>query len=174
MTARVKSTGEIIKDVKVYEQDPNYVPITYIDYTTNTIYKADDLEIGCDEPIELLTEQKMYDDYQERSITAGNRAEQLAWAFIVILCAQLVGGSKYAEPYVIAAGGIAYMLLSSLQALWQAFAMWLFKNRVKRLGLAVDDYPQWLGGTAWAIYWAKMVVISITAVYAVVKFVQLI
>jgi hypothetical protein len=41
-------------------------------------------------------------------------------------------------------------------------------------GMAVEDYPQWLGGTAWAIYWAKMVVISITAVYAVVKFVQLI
>jgi hypothetical protein len=52
--------------------------------------------------------------------------------------------------------------------------MWLFKNRVKRLGLAVDDYPEWLGGTAWIIYWAKMIVVSITAIYAVVKFVQLI
>ena len=173
MIARVKSTGEIIKDVKVYERDPNLVPITYIGYTTNAIYKADDLEIGCDEPIELLTEQKMYDDYQERSITAGNRAEQLAWAFIVILCAQLIGSEHFREPYVIAAGGIAYMLLSSLQALWQAFAMWLFKNRVKRLGLAVDDYPQWLGGTAWVIYWAKMVVIAVTSVYAVWHFVRL-
>lgn len=120
-----------------------------------------------------LTEKQIYNDYQERSVTAGNRAEQLAWAFIVILCAQLVGGEHFKEPYVIAAGGICYMLLSALQALWQAFSMWVFKQKVKRNNLMVSDYPKTIGGIAWAFYWAKMIVIAVTAVYAVIKFVQL-
>ena len=130
--------------------------------------------IDREEEDDRLTEKQIYDDYQERSVTAGNRAEQLAWAFVVILCAQLVGGEHFKEPYVIAAGGICYMLLSALQSLWQAFSMWLFKQKVKRENLQVSDYPNTIGGIAWAFYWAKMIVISITAIYAVVKFVQLI
>lgn len=85
MEARVKATGEIIKDVKVLETDCFGDPVTYINdkVCPSVIYKAGDLEIGCDEPIDLLTEQKVNDAYQERSGIAGDRANQLAWAFII-------------------------------------------------------------------------------------------
>lgn len=165
---------EIRKFVRGEAEDNTLITYDYTDSSGETHSTWWLEHIDCEEEDDHLTEKQMYDDYQERSVTAGNRAEQLAWAFIVILCAQLVGGEHFKEPYVIAAGGIGYMLLSALQALWQAFAMRLFKNRVKRLGLSVDDYPEWLGGMAWIIYWTKMIVISITAIYAVVKFVQLI
>ena len=34
---------------------------------------------------ETVTEEKAYDDYQERSKASNDRGEQLAWAFIVML-----------------------------------------------------------------------------------------
>lgn len=175
MEARVKATGEIIKDVKVFEMDCFGDPVTYINDKVfpSVIYKAGDLEIGCDEPIELLTEQKVNDAYQERSGIAGDRANQLAWAFIIVLCAQLIGGSHFREPYIIAAGGIGYMMLSSLQALWQTVTMFILKQRIRN-GFVTDDYPSWVGGGAWVFFCAKMIVLTVTAVYAVYNFMKLI
>lgn len=173
MTAKVIETGEVLKNVEVFERSSlfNY-PLTYIDKGTNTIYKAEDLEIGCDEPIEPLKEQEAYRDYQERSNTSGERANQLAWAFIIILCAQFVGSNKYAEPYVMAAGGILYMLLSVVQSLWQAVSIWIVKQLIQK-GQMYDDYPDWVGGGAWFFYYTKMIVITITSIYAVWSFLKL-
>ncbi len=73
-----------------------------------------------------------------------------------------------------AAGGICYMLLSALQALWQTVTFWIIKNRIKRDGLLIDDYPQWVGGGAWVFYYIKMAVITATATYAFWHFIVLI
>jgi hypothetical protein len=174
MNVKVKSTGKIL-DVYAYERGEKFQILTYIDYRTNTIYKSEDLDLLSNEEVEnLLTGQKAEADYQERSTTAGDCANQLAWAFIILLCAMLIGGSKYAEPYVMAAGGICYMLLSALQALWQAVTFWIIKNRIKRDGLLIDDYPQWVGGGAWVFYYLKMAVITATATYAFWHFIVLI
>jgi len=178
MNVKVKSTGKIL-DVYAYERGEKFQILTYIDYRTNTIYKSEDLDLLSDEEVEnLLTEQKAEADYQERSTTAGDRANQLAWAFIILLCAMLIGGSKYAEPYVMAAGGICYMLLSAFQGLrtarHSADTFWIIKNRIKRDGLLIDDYPQWVGGGAWVFYYLKMAVITATATYAFWHFIVLI
>ena len=166
MVIKIIKTGEIVKDVQVCEKDSFGEARAYID-SEGFIYRAGDVE-----EIELLTEQKVYDYYQSRSQTAGDRAEQLAWMFIVILCAQLIGGSHFREPYIVAAGGIGYVLLSSLQALYQAFTAWLLKKRIRR-GMEYQDYPSWIGGGAWGFYWAKMAVISATSIYAVYHFMKL-
>lgn len=123
---------------------------------------------------EYVTEQQAYDAYQERSVTAGDRANQMAWAFIIVLCAQLIGSDHFKEPYVIAAGGISYLWLSAMQSLWQAVTMWLFKQQIRRNGLQLEDYPDWIGGGAWVFYILKMLVITVTAIYAIWKFIQLI
>ena len=121
-----------------------------------------------------MNEEKIYNDYQERSTTAGDRFNQLAWAFIALLMAQLIGDSHFKEYYVMAAGGLTYLLLSSLQAFWQTITIWLFKQIVKRKGIEPEDYPSWVGGGAWFFYWLKMIVITITTIYAVYHFMQLI
>lgn len=120
-----------------------------------------------------LTEQRAYDDYQERSATAGDRGSMLAWAFICTMLAQLIGSKYFREPYVLAAGGIAYLLLSTLQSLWQTVTIWLVKCRIKRTGIELDDYPDWIGFGAWVFYWLKMIVLTATAIYAIVKFIAL-
>ena len=174
MKAKVKSTGKIL-DVYAYEKDGYLHAVTYIDYVNNTIYKTEDLEFLSEEEMaNLLTDQKAYDDYQERSTTAGDRAERLAWAFILVLCAQFIGGHSFKEPFVMAAGGICYMLLSALQALWQTVTFWIIRTRIKRDGLLIDDYPQWVGGGAWVFYYLKMAVITATATYAFWHFIVLI
>lgn len=166
MIVKVKSTG-IIRNVVPFGKDRDGKVLTYIDESTDTIYKAEDLV-----KVKLLTEQEVYDYYQERSVTAGDRAEHLAWMFIIMLCAQLVGKSHFREFYIIAAGGIGYMLLSSLQALYQSFTSWLLKRRIKN-GKLYCDYPQWIGGIAWAFYWVKITVITATSIYAVYHFLRL-
>lgn len=168
-----KVIDEIRKFVRGESEDNTLITYDFTDQSGETRSTWWLEFIDREEEDDRLTEKQIYNDYQERSVTAGNRAEQLAWAFVVILCAQLVGGEHFKEPYVIAAGGICYMLLSALQSLWQAFSMWVFKQKVKRNNLMVSDYPNTIGGIAWAFYWAKMLVIAVTAVYAVIKFVQL-
>ena len=121
---------------------------------------------------DLLTERQAYDDYQERTVKSGDRAEQLAWAIVVLLAAQLIGGSKYGEMYVMAAGALAYLLLHTLQSAWQGLAFWIVKQRISR-GLRLADYPSWVGGTAWVLYWLKMAVLTAAAVYGIVHFLQL-
>ena len=95
-------------------------------------------EVEAPEP-KTLTEEKAYDDYQERSNTANDRGEQLAWAFIVLLAGMMIGNHGYLEYYVGAACGLAYLLLSMIQSAWQTVAIWIVKNRIKRDNLAIED-----------------------------------
>lgn len=121
---------------------------------------------------DLLTERQAYDDYQERTAKSGDRADQLAWAIVALLAAQLIGGSKYGEMYVMAAGALAYMLLHTLQSAWQGLAIWIVKQRISR-GQRIADYPSWLGGTAWAFYWLKLAALTAAALYGIVHFLRL-
>lgn len=133
--------------------------------------------IGVKKPFEdvteCVTEEKAYDDYQERSQTAGDRGNMLAWAFVCTVFAQLIGSKYFREPYVLAAGGIAYLMLSTMQAWWQTVALWIIKCRIKSKNLRINDYPDWVGGGAWVFYWLKMIVITVTSIYAIVKFIAL-
>ena len=122
---------------------------------------------------ETVTEEKAYDDYQERSTTANDRGNMLAWAFVCTMFAQLIGSKYFREPYVLAAGGIAYLMLSTMQAWWQTVALWIIKCRIKSKNLRINDYPDWVGGGAWVFYWLKMIVITVTSIYAIVKFIAL-
>jgi len=126
-------------------------------------------EDDADQP---LTEQAAYDDYQERSKTSGDRTEQLAWAMIVLLAGQLIGGSKYAEFYVLGGAALLYLLLSAMQSVWQSVTIWLIKCRIKRTGITLNDYPDWVGFGAWVFYWLKMIVIAIAAIYGASHFIS--
>lgn len=121
---------------------------------------------------QILTEQAAYDEYQERSKTSGDRAEQLAWAMIVLLAGQLIGGSKYAEFYVLGGAALLYLLLSSMQSVWQSVTIWLIKCRIKRTSIRLNDYPDWVRFGAWVFYWLKMIVIAIAAVYGAIHFIS--
>lgn len=118
-----------------------------------------------DDANQPLTEQAAYDEYQKRSKTSGDRAEQLAWAMIALLTGQLIGGSKYAEFYVLGGAALLYLLLSTMQYIWQSVTIWLVKCRIKRTGILLSDYPDWVGFGAWVFYWLKMIVIAIGAIY---------
>lgn len=143
-------------------------------------FGVDDAE-GCrfeevhdnDELTEELTEERAYEDYQERSAKSGDRAETLAWMMIALLFAQLVGSKHYHEFYIMGASAIAYMLLSVLQYVWQTLTMWLTKQRIKRDGEPLSDYPEWVGFGAWVFYWLKMSAITAGAVYGAYHFMQL-
>ena len=128
-----------------------------------------DCEDDADQP---LTEQAAYDEYQERSKTAGDRAEQLAWAMIALLAGQLIGGSKYAEFYVLGGAALLYLLLSAMQSVWQSVTIWLVKCRIKRTGIKLNDYPDWVGFGAWVFYWLKMIIIAIGAIYGASHFIS--
>lgn len=132
---------------------------------------AFELEENSDKPI---TEQAAYDEYQERSKISGDKAEQLAWAMIVLLAGQLIGGSKYSEFYVLGGVALLYLLLSTLQYVWQTVTIWLVKCRIKRTGIVLDDYPDWIGFGAWVFYWLKMNVIAAGAIYGASHFIQFI
>ena len=121
---------------------------------------------------DLLTERQAYDDYQERTAKSGDRADQLAWAIVALLAAQLIGGSKYGEFYVMAAGALAYLLLSTLQSAWQGVAIWIVKQRISR-GQCLTDYPSWVGGTAWVLYALKLCALTVAALYGIVHFLRL-
>lgn len=121
---------------------------------------------------DALTEQAAYDEYQERSKTSGDRADQLAWAMIVLLAGQLIGGSKYAEFYVLGGAALLYLLLSTLQYVWQSVTIWLIKCRIKRTGIVLNDYPDWVGFGAWVFYWLKMIVIALAAIYGASHFIS--
>lgn len=125
-------------------------------------------EDDADQP---LTEQAAYDEYQERSKTSGDRAEQLAWAMIALLAGQLIGGSKYAEFYVLGGAALLYLLLSAMQSVWQSVTIWLVKCRIKRTGIRLNDYPDWVGFGAWVFYWLKMIVIALAAIYGASHFI---
>lgn len=116
---------------------------------------------------DVLTEEKVYDYYQERSVKAGERADQLAWMFIVMMTGGLISGHAFQTFAVCAALAAVYMLLSVAQAVWQTFTSWLFKQQVKKMDVAPDDYPSWVGGGAWLFFWAKMITIASAIIYFV-------
>lgn len=130
---------------------------------------ANKMEMPADQS---LTEQAAYDDYQERTVKSGDRADQLAWAIVALLAAQLIGGSKFYELYVMAAGALAYLLLHTLQSAWQGLAIWIVKQRISR-GQRLTDYPSWVGGTAWVLYALKLCALTAAALYGIVHFIQL-
>ena len=116
---------------------------------------------------DVLTEEKVYDYYQERSTTAGDRADQLAWMFVVMMTGGLISGHAFQAFSVCASLAAVYMLLSVVQAVWQTFTSWLFKNRLKKMDVVPDDYPEWVGGGAWLFFWAKMITIASAVIYFV-------
>lgn len=121
---------------------------------------------------QTITEEKAYDDYQERSKTANDRGEQLAWAFIVLLAGMMIGNHGYLEYYVGAACGLAYLLLSMIQSAWQTVAIWIVKNRIKRDNLTIEDYPEWVGGWAWVFWYTKIGLLTIGTIYVAYRFVS--
>ena len=120
--------------------------------------------VEVEEP-ETLTEDKVYDFYQERSVKAGERADQLVWMFIVMMTGGLISGHAFQAFSICAMLAAIYMLLSVVQAVWQTFTSWLFKNIIHRTGETPEDYPSWVGGGAWFFFWAKMITIASAVIY---------
>lgn len=144
-------------------QRPDAVPASLSEGAVEPKYKKGD---------KPLTEQAAYDEYQERSKVSGDRAEQLAWAMIALLAGQLIGGSKYAEFYVLGGAALLYLLLSAMQSVWQSVTIWLVMCRIKRTGIRLNDYPDWVGFGAWVFYWLKMIIIAIAAIYGASHFIS--
>jgi len=156
-TIRVEPTDTINTLMQKYDKEIRLIRLDY------------EMEMRADQP---LTEQAAYDAYQERSKVSGDRAEQLAWAMIALLTGQLIGGSKYAEFYVLGGAGLLYLLLSAMQSIWQSVTIWLVKCRIKRTGINLNDYPYWVSFGAWVFYWLKMIVIAIGAIYGASHFIS--
>ena len=156
-TIRVEPTDTIDTLMQKYDKEIRLVGL------------ANKIEMHADQP---LTEQAAYDEYQKRSKTSGDRAEQLAWAMIVLLAGQLIGGSKYAEFYVLGGAALLYLLLSTMQSVWQSVTIWLVKCRIKRTSIRLNDYPDWVGFGAWVFYWLKMIIIAIGAIYGASHFIS--
>ena len=152
-TVRVEQTDTIDTLIQKYDKEIRLVGL------------ANKMEMPADGRDQPLTEQAAYDEYQERSKVSGDRAEQLAWAMIALLAGQLIGGSKYAGFYVLGGAALFYLLLSTMQSVWQSVTIWLVKCRIKRTGITLNDYPDWVGFGAWVFYWLKMIIIAIGAIY---------
>ena len=114
---------------------------------------------------EVLTEKEVYDYYQERSVNAGERAELLAWMFIVMMTGGLISGHAFQTFSICSALAVIYMLLSVLQAVWQTFTSWLFMRQINRHQLTPKDCPAWIGCGAWAFFWLKMISIASAVMY---------
>jgi hypothetical protein len=143
---------------KILESDLELVDPSMEEVRQTVFEREDDAE-------QPLTEQAAYDEYQNRSKTSGDRADQLAWAMIALLAGQLIGGSKYAEFYVLGGAALLYLLLSTMQYVWQSVTIWLVKCRIKRTGIRLSDYPDWVGFGAWVFYWLKMIIIALATIY---------
>ena len=116
---------------------------------------------------EGVNEEKVYNYYQERSVTAGSRADQLAWMFIIMMTGGLISGHAYETFSVCAALSAIYLFFSIMQAVWQTFTSWLFLQMIKDSDTMPDDYPAWVGGGAWLFFWLKMITISGAVFYFV-------
>lgn len=114
---------------------------------------------------EGVTEEKVYDYYQERSVTAGSRADQLAWMFVLMMTGGLISGNAFKTFSVCTALSAIYVFFSIMQAVWQTFTSWIFKQRIKRADVMPEDYPWWVGSGAWLFFWLKMISISTAAIY---------
>lgn len=119
-----------------------------------------------------MKKKEINDFYQERSKTAGERASELAWAMIAILCCALIGNKLITSFVVSGTLSLVYFLLSALQAVWQAVTAWIFKNHIDD-SEEVLDYPNWVGGGAWVFYYLKMIAITVAVIYFVKDMVSL-
>lgn len=117
------------------------------------------------ESSDIITGQEVYDYYQERSGAAGNRADQLAWMFVVMAAAVLFSGHTWGVFIEGAVMAAIYMMLSVLQAVWQTFTSWLFMRQLKKMDVAPKDYPSWVGCGEWLFFWLKMITITIPVIY---------
>lgn len=114
-----------------------------------------------------VTEEKVYNYYQERSVTAGDRADQLAWVFVIMMTGGLISGHAFQTFSVCAALAATYFFFSIMQAVWQTFTSWLFMRQLRHADTMPDDYPAWVGGGAWLFFWLKMITISGAVFYFV-------
>ena len=116
-----------------------------------------------------ITEQQVYDYYQERSVQAGERADQLAWMFILMATGVLIAGNAWQTFMICAALAALYMMLSVLQSVWQTFTAWIFMKQVARMEEPPNDYPSWVGCGAWLFFWLKMLAISTAVIFFIQK-----
>jgi hypothetical protein len=143
----------------VIDDDTLCHPLGVQDEMTSNFQLADE---DCE-----LTEEKVYDFYQERSVTAGSRADQLAWMFVVMMTGVLISGHVYQTFSVCAALSAIYMLLSVMQAVWQTFTSLLFMRQIRKTAVKPSDYPSWVGCGAWLFFWLKMISTSAAVFYFV-------
>ena len=128
----------------------------------------------------LLTIKKIYNFYQEKSRVAGDRADELAWMFVIMMTGGLISGHAYTTFSECAAFACLYVLLSVLQALWQTIASWRFmlKEERKRKECELDkdnekkytypeEWPDYIGFGAWVFYYLKMIIITVCVVFFV-------
>lgn len=126
----------------------------------------------------FVDEDAAYRMYQGKSGNAVDKADQLAWMFVVMMTGGLISGHAFQSFYVCAALACLYMLLSVMQYVWQAVAAWIFKQHIKRERAKhpeitdkeypwPKDYPNYMGGGAWVFYYAKIIVITCAVCYFV-------
>ena len=48
----------------------------------------------------------------------------------------------------------------------------IIKNRIKRDNLTIEDYPEWIGGWAWAFWYLKVGLLTIGTIYVAYRFVS--
>jgi len=113
-----------------------------------------------------VTEPMVYDFYQKSAANAANRADQLAWMFIVMMTGGLISGHAFQTFSVCAALSAIYMLLSVMQSVWHVFTCWLFKRQLKKAEVMPNDYPVWVRAS-WLFFWLKMISISAAVCYFV-------
>jgi len=119
---------------------------------------------------DALTEQEVYDYYQERSQTTNERATQLAWMFIIMETGAMIAGENHEGLLWASFMACGYMLLSMAQALWQTITAWLFKQKVRKMIEAPKDYPEWIGAGAWFFFLLKMVAIVMAFIVLIASY----
>ena len=130
----------------------------------------------------LLTKKKIYNFYQEKSGVASDRADELAWMFVIMMTGGLISGHAYTTFSECAAFACLYVLLSVLQALWQTITSWHFmlKEERKRKECELDkdnkkkytypeEWPDYIGSGAWVFYYLKMMTITVCVIFFIVK-----
>ena len=125
-----------------------------------------------------MKESEINETYQEFSVKCGERAERLAWAFIIMLAGCLISGHAFQTFAVCAMLSVISLLLGVLQSLWQTVTIWLFKQRVHREQerykdqpdvtiIEPDNYPDYVGFGAWVFYLLKIATIAAAVCYFV-------
>jgi len=120
---------------------------------------------------DFVNEEKANRLYLKKSGVASDKADQLAWMFVLMMAACLISGHIYRTFLVSAMLSCVYMLLGVIQCVWQAVAAWIFKQQIKRERAKhpeitdkeypwPKDYPNYMGGGAWVFYYAKMITIT--------------